>query len=79
MCIRDRITTESARTAIEAISGEQMFLGPEITCDGQQWAGVATACSQQSIAFRINEDGSYEPSNPDGFIDTPKDIIDVLS
>lgn len=73
------ITPKSVTTAITSVKDKQMFLGPKITCDGQQWPGRPTACSKQSIFFTVQEDGSYKPGDPDGFVDISAEVIDALS
>lgn len=73
------VTPQSATQAIESIKDLSMFLGPKVTCDGAQWPGVATACSNQSIWFTVQEDGSYKPGDAAGFVDVSPTVIDALS
>jgi branched-chain amino acid transport system substrate-binding protein len=44
-----------------------MFLGPVVTCNGQQWPGAPSACTNQTIAYTVQADGSYTPINPNGW------------
>ncbi|MFT4011731.1 MAG: ABC transporter substrate-binding protein, partial [Nocardioidaceae bacterium] len=55
------LTPESIVTAIESAKDFPSFLGPKITCDGQQWPATPTSCSNESIYFEVQEDGSYKP------------------
>ncbi|MGP3533175.1 hypothetical protein ACTU3I_00145 [Microbacterium sp. RD1] len=73
------VTAESVTAALEGIAGEQMFLGPQITCDGEQWPGAPTACSSQSIYFVVQQDGTLKPGDAEGFTDLSQVIIDTLT
>ncbi len=45
------------------------FLGPKVTCDGEQWPGAPGACSHEGIFFEVQEDGTLKPVNEQGYID----------
>lgn len=61
------ITAESVGTAMKGVKDFQTFLGPKVTCDGQQWPGRPGACSHEAIFFEVQEDGTLAPVNEDGF------------
>ncbi|HET7735891.1 MAG TPA: ABC transporter substrate-binding protein [Nocardioidaceae bacterium] len=73
--IEGDVTPETATQALKGLKRHQMFLGPDITCDGNQWPGLATACAASSIFFTVQEDGSYMPGDPNGFVDIDKSLL----
>ncbi|MEV5003964.1 ABC transporter substrate-binding protein [Nocardioides sp. LML1-1-1.1] len=62
------INAETVTKALKAVD-QQMFLGPKLKCDGQQWPGRPTSCTTQSIYFELQDDGTYAPGNEEGFVD----------
>jgi branched-chain amino acid transport system substrate-binding protein len=66
--IQGDITPASVTTQVQSIKDVQMFLGPKITCDGQQWPGYPSACSHQAIYFTVQSDGTIKPPSG-GFYD----------
>lgn len=75
----EELTPESIVAAIESVKELPSFLGPKITCDGQQWPDVPTACSNQSIYFEVQKDGSYKPGVDSGFAPISDVVIDALT
>jgi branched-chain amino acid transport system substrate-binding protein len=52
---------------MQAVKDFKTFLGPEVTCDGQQWPGRPGACSHEAIFFEVQDDGTLAPVNEEGF------------
>lgn len=77
--VEGEYTSESVSAALTSVKDKEMFLGPRITCDAAQWPGRPTACSNQSIFFTVQDDGSYKPGDDTGFVDIPQPVIDTLS
>jgi branched-chain amino acid transport system substrate-binding protein len=65
--IDGEITAESVGAAMQAVKDFKTFLGPEVTCDGQQWPGRPGACSHEAIFFEVQDDGTLAPVNEEGF------------
>jgi branched-chain amino acid transport system substrate-binding protein len=61
------ITAESVGTAMKGVKDFKTFLGPEVTCDGQQWPGRPGACSHEAIFFEVQDDGTLAPVNEEGY------------
>lgn len=62
------ITNENVKAAMEAVKDFDTFLGPTVTCDGQQWPGIPGACSSQGIFFEVQDDGTLAPVNEGGYV-----------
>ncbi|MBS44322.1 MAG: hypothetical protein CMH83_14385 [Nocardioides sp.] len=67
--IDGEITNASVSEAMQGLTDFQTFLGPEVTCDGEQWPGRPGACSHEGIFFEVQEDGTLAPVDPDGYLD----------
>ena len=61
------ITAAAVTAAMKAVRDFPTFAGPDITCDGQQWPGMASACSRQAIYFEVQKDGTLDPVNEGGY------------
>jgi branched-chain amino acid transport system substrate-binding protein len=61
------ITSATVLEAMKGVKDFQTFLGPEVTCDGQQWPGRPGACSHEAIFFEVQDDGTLAPVNEEGF------------
>ena len=70
------ITAQSVTDAMKAVEGFKTFLGPEVTCDGQQWPGRPGACSHQAIFFEVQDDGSLAPVNEEGFTELDTSVAE---
>jgi branched-chain amino acid transport system substrate-binding protein len=62
------VSTANVVSAIQATKDAPSFLGPSMTCDGKAFPGYPTACANEGIFFTVQEDGSYEPGDPNGFV-----------
>ncbi|TDC89823.1 ABC transporter substrate-binding protein [Actinomadura sp. 7K507] len=67
--IDGEITNKSVSTAMQQVKDFQTYLGPKVTCDGEQWPGRPGACSHEGIFFEVQEDGSLKPINEGGYTD----------
>ncbi|MBS44323.1 MAG: hypothetical protein CMH83_14390 [Nocardioides sp.] len=67
------ITNTSVSEAMQGLSDFQTFLGPKVTCDGEQWPGRPGACSHEGIFFEVQDNGTLAPVDPDGYIDLEPD------
>lgn len=67
--IKGSITAASVTDAMKNLKDFQTYLGPKVTCDGQQWPGRPGACSHQAIFFQVQGDGTLAPVNKAGYID----------
>jgi branched-chain amino acid transport system substrate-binding protein len=63
------ITTKAVTQAMTEVKDFQTYLGPKVTCDGEQWPGRPGACSHEGIFFEVQEDGTLKPVNDGGYID----------
>ena len=70
------ITAQSVTDAMKAVEGFKTFLGPEVTCDGQQWPGRPGACSHEAIFFEVQDDGSLAPVNEEGFTELDTSVAE---
>ncbi|MGY1810969.1 ABC transporter substrate-binding protein [Blastococcus sp. SYSU D00669] len=70
------ITAESVNTAMQAVADFKTFLGPEVTCDGEQWPGRPGACSHEAIFFQVQDDGTLAPVDEDGFIELDTSVAE---
>jgi branched-chain amino acid transport system substrate-binding protein len=61
------LTSATVLEAMKGVKDFQTFLGPEVTCDGQQWPGRPGACSHEAIFFEVQDDGTLAPVNEEGF------------
>lgn len=66
--ITGAVTPATVVTAMKSIKDVQSYLGPKITCDGQQWPKYPSACSHQAIYFTVQSDGTTKPPTS-GFYD----------
>lgn len=62
------ITNDTVKAAMQNVKDFDTYLGPTVTCDGQQWPGIPGACSSQGIFFEVQEDGSLASVNEDGYV-----------
>ena len=62
------ITNETVKSAMESVADFETFLGPVVTCDGEQWPGIPSACSSQGIFFEVQDDGTLAPVEDDGYV-----------
>ncbi|NVI89056.1 ABC transporter substrate-binding protein [Actinomadura sp. BRA 177] len=67
--IDGEITNKAVSTAMQQVKDFPTFLGPKVTCDGEQWPGAPGACSHEGIFFEVQEDGTLKPVNEQGYID----------
>ncbi|NYJ08696.1 ABC transporter substrate-binding protein [Petropleomorpha daqingensis] len=67
--MKGEITNTAVTQAMEAVKDFQTYLGPKVTCDGQQWPDRPGACSHEAIFFKVTKDGTLTPVNDGGFID----------
>jgi branched-chain amino acid transport system substrate-binding protein len=65
--IKGDITADAVTQAMEAVKDFQTYLGPKVTCDGQQWPDRPGACSHEAIFFKVTKDGKLTPVNDGGF------------
>jgi branched-chain amino acid transport system substrate-binding protein len=70
------ITAQSVTDAMKAVEGFKTFLGPEVTCDGQQWPGRPGACSHEAIFFEVQDDGTLAPVNEEGFTELDTSVAE---
>jgi branched-chain amino acid transport system substrate-binding protein len=70
------LTADSVTQAMEAVKDFQTYLGPKVTCDGQQWPGRPGACSHEAIFFRVTADGTLEPVNEGGFTELDTSVAE---
>jgi branched-chain amino acid transport system substrate-binding protein len=61
------LTSATVLEAMKGVKDFQTFLGPEVTCDGQQWPGRPGACSHEAIFFEVQDDGTLAPVNEEGY------------
>lgn len=69
-------TAETIAKTIGEVKDFPTFMGPTITCDGQQFPGSPSACANVGIFFTVQEDGSYMPGVPEGY--APLDLDTLL-
>lgn len=65
----DDVTPETVVETFSALRDVPTFAGPNATCDGQQWPGIATTCNAQAIFFEVQDDGTLQPIDDAGYID----------
>ena len=70
------ITAQSVTDAMKAVQDFKTFLGPEVTCDGEQWPGRPGACSHQAIFFEVQDDGTLAPVNDEGFTELDTSVAE---
>lgn len=63
------ITNTSVTDAMKAVKDFQTYLGPKVTCDGQQWPARPGACSHVGLFFEVQDDGSLAPVDEAGYVD----------
>jgi branched-chain amino acid transport system substrate-binding protein len=68
-------TSANIAKAVGEVKDFPSFMGPVITCDGAQFPGSPSACADQGIFFTVQEDGSYMPGDPDGFVQLDLDTL----
>jgi branched-chain amino acid transport system substrate-binding protein len=71
------LTAESVGTAMKGVKDFPTFLGPEVTCDGQQWPGRPGACSHEAIFFEVQDDGTLAPVNEEGFTELDTSVAEA--
>jgi branched-chain amino acid transport system substrate-binding protein len=71
------ITAESVGTAMKGVKDFKTFLGPEVTCDGQQWPGRPGACSHEAIFFEVQDDGTLAPVNEEGYTELDTSVAEA--
>ncbi|MFD3813015.1 ABC transporter substrate-binding protein [Rhodococcus sp. NPDC058639] len=69
------ITAGTVTDAFKAVKDFPSFAGPTVTCDGQQWPGVATTCNAQAIFFEVQEDGTLRSVDESGYIDLDPSLM----
>lgn len=69
------ITAETVTDALTSLEDFPMFAGPQITCDGEIWPGMPTACARDAIFFEVQEDGSLDPVDEAGYIELDPSVI----
>ena len=63
------VTAETVTETFKGVKDFASFAGPTVTCDGNQWPGVATTCNAQAIFFEVQDDGTLAPVNEAGYTD----------
>ncbi|MEU5840332.1 ABC transporter substrate-binding protein [Rhodococcus sp. NPDC047139] len=71
----DDVTSESVIDAFSSLRDFPTFAGPNATCDGQQWPGIATTCNAQAIFFEVQEDGTLQPVDEAGYMDLDPSLM----
>jgi branched-chain amino acid transport system substrate-binding protein len=74
--IDGEITADSVNQAMQAVKDFQTYLGPKVTCDGEQWPGRPGACSHEAIFFQVQDDGTLAPVNEGGFIELDTSVAE---
>ncbi|WP_052060034.1 ABC transporter substrate-binding protein [Rhodococcoides fascians] len=69
------ITAASVTEAMKNVKDFPTFAGPTVTCDGQQWPGIESACSKQAIFFEVQEDGTLAPVNEGGYTELDPSLV----
>jgi branched-chain amino acid transport system substrate-binding protein len=69
------ITSQSITTAMEGLKDFPTFAGQDVTCDGQQWPGYASACSHKAIFFEVQKDGTLAPVNKEGYTELDPSLV----
>ncbi len=69
------ITSGTVTEAFKAVEDFPSFAGPTVTCDGEQWPGVATTCNAQAIFFEVQEDGTLRSVDESGYIDLDPSLM----
>jgi branched-chain amino acid transport system substrate-binding protein len=67
--IKGSIAAASVTDAMKNVKDFQTYLGPKVTCDGQQWPGRPGACSHKAIFFQVQGDGTLAPVNSSAYVD----------
>ncbi|WP_167736505.1 ABC transporter substrate-binding protein [Nocardioides sp. 1609] len=62
------ITNTSVDEAMKSLKDFQTYLGPKVTCDGEQWPGRPGACSSEGIFFEVQDDGTLAPVDENGYV-----------
>ncbi|SHG66691.1 ABC transporter substrate-binding protein [Geodermatophilus nigrescens] len=65
--VEGELTAQAVTDAMKGVRDLPSFLGPEVTCDGEQWPGRPGACSHEAIFFEVQDDGTLAPVSEDGF------------
>ncbi len=73
------ITASAVTDAFKALKDFPTFAGPTVTCDGQQWPGVATTCNAQAIFFEVQGDGTLRSVDEGGYIDLDPSLVPTTS
>ncbi|MEE2056500.1 ABC transporter substrate-binding protein [Rhodococcus artemisiae] len=71
----EEITTTTVTDTFKGLRDFPTFAGPSVTCDGQQWPGVATTCNAQAIFFEVQEDGTLRSVEEAGYIDLDPSLM----
>ncbi|AYJ50367.1 ABC transporter substrate-binding protein [Rhodococcus sp. P1Y] len=69
------VTAESVTETFKKVANFESFAGPSVTCDGNQWPEIATACNGQAIFFEVQESGDLAPVNEEGYIDLDVSLL----
>lgn len=69
------VTAAAVVDAFSALRDYPTFAGPDATCDGNQWPGIATTCNAQAIFFEVQEDGTLQPIDETGYIDLDPSLM----
>jgi branched-chain amino acid transport system substrate-binding protein len=69
------ITNTVVTDAMSSLKDFQTFLGPKVTCDGQQWPGRPGACSHDGIFFEVQDDGTLKAVDEGGFVDLEPEAV----
>ncbi|MGY1716527.1 ABC transporter substrate-binding protein [Geodermatophilus sp. SYSU D01106] len=70
------ITAQAVTDAMKGVQDFKTFLGPEVTCDGEQWPGRPGACSHEAIFFEVQDDGTLAPVNDEGFTELDTSVAE---
>lgn len=73
------VTAAAVTEAFKGVKDFPTFAGPTVTCDGQQWPGVATTCNAQAIFLEVQQDGKLHPINEGGYVDLDLSIMPASS
>lgn len=71
----EEITSATVTDTFKGLKDFSTFAGPTVTCDGQQWPGVATTCNAQAIFFEVQEDGTLRSVEEAGYIDLDPSLM----
>lgn len=77
--VKGDLSATTVTDAMKNVKDFQTYLGPKVTCDGQQWPGRPGACSHKAIFFEVQGDGSLASVDQGGFIDLDTSAQSAIS